>query len=368
MTQPTTQPTTEPRSAEVSRAVPQHRPLVTVIVPNYNYARVLPQCLAAIQAQTYTPLEILLVDDGSTDDSVRIAESMSVPVLRLPGNRGPAIARSTGAAHAGGEILFFVDSDVAPAPDAVANAVALLAADPRIGGIGGTYDPEPLLRDSRVEHYRALQHHYWSASTVGEVSFVWSPLFAMPAAVFAAVGPFNPRLRYTEELDYGERLTRTHTLWTTTAIRGRADHDRLGTLLRKVFQRCRYRVPLYARRRRFARGYERPTRVLGALAALLAVGTAALPLLLGPVWAVVPTGLLLGWLACDAGMYRFVRRRRGWAFTGFFTGLHLLVNLVIAGAVLAGAVQWLVSPAFRRYYDAPAAAAPVGPPGEPASG
>ncbi|MEN3359924.1 MAG: hypothetical protein V7637_3906 [Mycobacteriales bacterium] len=341
--------------------MPYDRPLVTVIVPNYNYGRVLPLCLAAVQAQTYAPLEILLVDDGSTDDSVRLAESMSVPVLRLPGNSGPATARSVGAAHARGEILFFVDSDVAPAPDAVANAVALLAADERIGGIGGTYDPRPLLRDTPVEHYRALQHHYWSASSVGEVSFVWSPLFAMPAAVFAETGPFNARLRYTEELEYGERLTRKYTLWTTTAIHGRADHDPLGTLLRKIFQRCRYRVPLYARRRRFARGYERPTRVLGALAALLAVLTVPLPVLLGPVWAAVPVALLVAWLACDAGMYRFVRRRRGWAFTAFFTALHLLVNLVIAAAVLTGATQWLLSPAFRHYYDTPAPLVPVGP-------
>jgi glycosyltransferase involved in cell wall biosynthesis len=335
------------------------RPLVTVIVPNYNYGRVLPLCLAAVLAQTYTPLEVVVVDDCSTDDSVRIAESMSVPVVSTPGNSGPAIARSTGAAWAHGEILFFVDSDVAPAPDAVANAVAVLSADPGMGGIGGTYDPEPLLRDTRVEHYRALQHHYWTASTAGEVSFVWSPLFAIRAAVFAEIGPFNPRLRYTEELEYGDRLTRHYTLWTTTAIHGRADHDELPTLLRKLFHRCRCRVPLYARRRRFARGYERPARVLGALAALLAVLTGPLPLLLGPAWAAVPAALLAAWLACDAGMYRFVRRRRGLAFTGFFAAVHLLVNLVVAGAAVAGVAQWLVSPRFRNSYGSPASAVPV---------
>jgi glycosyltransferase involved in cell wall biosynthesis len=106
-------------------------PLVSIIVPNYNYARTLRLCLRAIRAQTYEPLEVLVVDDCSTDNSAQIARSMGVRVVRTPHNAGVAAARNLGAEHAGGEILIFVDSDVAMNPDAVANAVALLAAEPR---------------------------------------------------------------------------------------------------------------------------------------------------------------------------------------------------------------------------------------------
>ncbi|MGV9778277.1 glycosyltransferase family 2 protein [Streptosporangium sp. NPDC003464] len=333
------------------------RPLVTVIVPNYNHARFLPLCLAALREQTHSPLEIMVVDDCSTDGSVSIAESMGVPVVRTPANGGSAVARNTGAARAAGEILFFVDSDVALAPDAVATAVALLEADPGLGAVCGIEDPEPLIRSTRTEDYRALQHHYWSIGSEGEVSFLWSAMFAIRADVFAETGPFNPLLRHTEEVDYGRRLSLRRTVVITSAVRGRMGHDReLGALLRKLFHRGRLRVPLYARRRRFARGYETASRAWASLAAAFAALTLPLPLLLGPAAAAVPALWLAVSLACDAGMYRYVFARRCPLFGLFFVGVHFLVNLVIIGGVAAGAAQWLVSRRFRGVYDVPAPA------------
>src|SRR5688500_13379200 len=129
-------------------------PLTTVIVPNYNHAKSLPLCLAAIARQTYTPLEVVVVDDRSTDDSVSIAKSLGFTVISTPENGGPAAARNLGATWAGGEILFFVDSDGALEPDAVATAVAMLTADPALGAVCGIEDPDPLVRDSAVEDYR----------------------------------------------------------------------------------------------------------------------------------------------------------------------------------------------------------------------
>jgi glycosyltransferase involved in cell wall biosynthesis len=329
-------------------------PLVTVVVPNYNHADSLPLCLRAIQQQTHPSIEVVVVDDCSTDGSPKVAASLGVTVVGTPTNSGAAVARNTGAAWANGEVLFFVDPDIALAPDAVANAVAILKADRGIGAVCGIEDPEPLVPASRVQDYRALQHHYWTVDSQGEVSFLWSAMFAIRADVFAEIGPFNPRLRYTEEVDYGHRLTQRYRLHATSAVHGRLDHDReLLLLLRKLFHRGRLRVPLYARKRRFAQGYETSSRAVAAAAALLGVAALPAPLLLGPAWAAAPALPLAVSLACDAGMYRFVLQRRPTPFALFFTGVHLLVNLVIAGAVIAGFLQWLVSARFRGLYDAP---------------
>jgi len=330
-------------------------PLTTVIVPNYNHASSLPHCLAAIKEQTYTPLEIVVVDDASTDDSVRIAESAGVTVIRNERNVGPSGTRNRGAEAARGEILFFVDSDGALAPDAVANAVALLEADPELGAVCGIDDAEPLINDSRVEEYRALQHHYWCVASQGEVSFLFSAIFAIRATVFKEIGPFNPSLRWTEEVDYGDRLARHYRMVSTSAVAGKLDHDhQLSPLLRKLFHRVRARIPLYARRKRFAQGYETPSRAYSSLAAALAVGTLPAALFLGPAWLAVPVLLLAGSLACDARMYRFVLSRRGPLFTLFFAGVHFLVNLTIVAGLLTGALQWLASGSFRGMYDDPA--------------
>lgn len=329
-------------------------PLTTVIVPNYNHASSLPLCLAAIRAQTYAPLEVVVVDDCSTDDSARIARECGATVISTPVNSGPAVTRNLGASWASGEILFFIDSDGALAPDAVAVAVAMLQADPRLGAVCGIEDPDPLVRDSLTEDYRTLQHHYWSAAAQGELSFVNSAMFAIRAHVFAEVGPFDVRLRHTEEVEYGHRLSARYTIRSTTAIHGRLDHDeRLYPLLRKLFHRGRLRVPLYATTRRFSRGYETPSRAVSAMTALAAVALAPLGLALGPAGLAPAALLLVVSLACDARMYLFVGARRSVPFALFFAGVHFLVKLVTATSVFVGGAQWLVSGRFRRMYASP---------------
>ncbi|GAA5049320.1 glycosyltransferase involved in cell wall biosynthesis [Thermocatellispora tengchongensis] len=326
-------------------------PLVSAIVPNHNYAASLELCLRALQNQTYRPVELIVVDDASTDDSVEVARRLGVRVVQTGRNAGVAAARNLGAAHARGEILVFADSDVAAYPDAVEVAVGMLAADPRLGAVCSIHDPEPLIRDSLVEEYRALQYHYWTASSEGSISFLFPALMAMRRSVFEEIGPFNTRLRETEEVDYGHRLTQRYDMVLTTAVRSRHDHDdKLGGLLRKLYRRGRARVPLYARRRRFARGFETSNRAGGSLAALAAVAT--LPAaLLGPAGAALPALALAVSILADLGMYRFVLRRRGPLFLLYYGAVHFVVNVTIAAGVAAGVARWSCSPRFRRLYD-----------------
>ncbi|HUJ05711.1 MAG TPA: bifunctional glycosyltransferase family 2 protein/CDP-glycerol:glycerophosphate glycerophosphotransferase [Streptosporangiaceae bacterium] len=106
--------------------------LVSVVVPFYNNADHLGQCLASIAAQSHAALEVIMVDDGSTDGSVDIARAQAAadPRFRLVGvtNGGPGWARNHGVAAATGEFLAFVDADDVLPPDAYATMLAVLAA------------------------------------------------------------------------------------------------------------------------------------------------------------------------------------------------------------------------------------------------
>ncbi|MFY1632107.1 glycosyltransferase family 2 protein [Solwaraspora sp. WMMB335] len=335
-------------------AVTAPRPLVSVIVPNYNYARALGLCLSALRAQTYPNLEIIVVDDRSTDDSVAVARSYGVRVVQTPANGGPSVARNLGASVANGEILFFVDSDVAAKPDAVANAVALLTERPEIGAVCGNYDPVPLIRDSLVEEYRCMQQSYWLIADEGRIHTMYTALLAMRAEVFAEIGPFNPKLRETENADYGFRLARKYEIWLTPTVRGVHDHDDdLRVLVRKVFTRTRLHIPMYAANPDFPGGLRSGPRAWGSVAALLVLCCAVLPLLLGPWWSVVPALPVAGYLACDWPMYRFVAVRRSPLFVVYFVAMHFFLNVVMAVAALTGFASWFGSRAFRRLYDKP---------------
>ena len=100
------------------------RALVSIIIPNYNYARYLRIAIDSALAQTYSPVEVIVVDDGSTDDSRAVIESYGdriTPIVKANGGHGSAL--NAGYAASRGEIVIFLDADDELMPDAVEQVV-----------------------------------------------------------------------------------------------------------------------------------------------------------------------------------------------------------------------------------------------------
>ncbi|RPF21207.1 glycosyltransferase family 2 protein [Myceligenerans xiligouense] len=327
-------------------AIARPAPRVSVVVPNYNYAGTLPLCLESVLAQTYPPHEVIVVDDASTDGSREVAARYSCRVIGLERNGGVSAARNRGVAESTGEIVFFVDSDVALAPDAVEQAVRELRADPSLGCVYGVVAPEPLVDDGVVERYRVLHAHHWQARSVGRVHTAIFMMAAMPRAVFDEVGPFDANLRDSEDVEYSERLAPRHAILLTDAISGRHDEvDRLGPLLAEQFRRAQLLVPVAAiEKHNKGRGLK-ANSPLGAgaawLAAVLLLGTALSP------WCAIAALFLAGAsIAADPGLYRSALRRRGPGFLAVFTLIHYLVQVTLITGAMAGAVRWVIDPSF----------------------
>lgn len=106
-------------------------PLVSVVIPAYNAAALIGETLDSVLAQTYPNLEVLVVDDGSTDDTPQVLDRYAdrIRVLRQA-NAGQAAARNCGAREARGELMAFLDSDDLWDPDKIARQVALLGRFP----------------------------------------------------------------------------------------------------------------------------------------------------------------------------------------------------------------------------------------------
>lgn len=109
-------------------------PLVSVVVPVYNGSRYLRQALDSALAQTYRPLEVVVVDDGSTDSSPEIIASYGSRVrsLRQP-NGGVALARNAGICAASGDWIAFLDQDDWWLPEKIEKQIALFDADATLG-------------------------------------------------------------------------------------------------------------------------------------------------------------------------------------------------------------------------------------------
>ena len=127
---------------------------VSAYIPCFNGARYLSQTITAIMRQTRPPDELLIIDDGSTDDSIAIAQQFPVRVIRHQQNSGLAAARNTALANAQFPLLAAFDVDAVPEPTWLAYLLEAFA-DDTVAGVGGRLIEH--FRDTPPDLWRALQ-------------------------------------------------------------------------------------------------------------------------------------------------------------------------------------------------------------------
>jgi GT2 family glycosyltransferase len=110
-------------------------PAVSVVIPNWNGAHLLPVCLDSVRAQTFRDLETVVVDDGSTDQSAALVQRNypEVRVLRLPQNVGFCRAANEGVRASRGEFLALINNDTELHPECVGELVAAMRGDAGLG-------------------------------------------------------------------------------------------------------------------------------------------------------------------------------------------------------------------------------------------
>jgi glycosyltransferase involved in cell wall biosynthesis len=122
------------------------KPKVSIIVPVYNCENTIEKCLLSLINQTYENKEIIVVDDGSTDNTSiilqRMTEKYNIRVIRLPKNSGAGAARNEGIKHATGDIIFVAEADAYYANNYIELCVKHLE-DPRVGTVIGALHAWP---------------------------------------------------------------------------------------------------------------------------------------------------------------------------------------------------------------------------------
>jgi glycosyltransferase involved in cell wall biosynthesis len=172
-------------------------PLISCIVPVYDGERYLGEALDSILGQSYRPLEIIVVDDGSTDGTARVIAGYGSMVRSLhQPNAGPGAARNLGLSVAGGEFVAFLDADDLWLPEKLALQMARFRARPELD-LCVTH-----LQNFWVPELREEEERYRGRRYAQPLPGYICPTLLARRSIFDAVGGFDPSLTTGEDNDW----------------------------------------------------------------------------------------------------------------------------------------------------------------------
>jgi GT2 family glycosyltransferase len=326
------------------------RPSLSVVVPVRNGGRDFERCLRRLRDSLLTDFELIVVDDGSTDDSAAIARAAGAIVVTISMPQGPAAARNLGAKAATAPLIFFLDADVAVHPQTIGRAMARFQADPGLAALFGSYDDVP---DSPgvVSQYRNLLHHFVHQNgpfvdDTRPVHTFWTGCGLIRRALFLEFGGFDPRLYprpAIEDIELGYRLTRAgHRIVLARDVL--ATHMKRWTLFEMVrtdiFRRG---VPWMLLIKRTGtvetdlnvKANQKASVALTGITLLTAVFSVVMP------WAAPGAGMgLAAIVALNRPLFAFLARRRGLGFALAALPLHLLYYCCCGISVVIATVHW----------------------------
>ncbi len=320
---------------------------ISVIIPVRDGGSDFRKCLQGITGAASPFTEIIVVADGDTDGSRRVAEEFGAKVLKIPEPQGPARARNVGAQAAQGDILFFLDADVVIHPDAVHQVQSAFENDPGLAALFGSYDDEPG-QNNFLSQYKNLFHHYIHQISREEASTFWSGCGAIRRKIFVELGGFDKSYGKpcVEDIELGYRLKQAGyriRLSKTLQVKHLKRWDMIGLLKSDFFDRALPWTRLILRDRGFINDLN--LRTSSRLSVMLTYGF--LLALVGGLWwpgffAVAGTiAVLLIILSMPA--YRFFFRKRGFWFMIGTVPWHGLYYFYCGLAFAIGSGQFFFS-------------------------
>jgi len=170
-------------------------PLVSVVIPLYNYAKYIAAGLDSVFAQTYSPIEVIVIDDGSTDNSANVVRAYSKVRYFYQKNQGVAVARNMGITQTTGEFIAFLDADDLWEPDKLKIQMQYMLENPEII-ITATKVLSFLEPDTRIPTW------FKSERELGETNGIVLSAVVVRSRIFSQIGDFSPSFCPSEDTEW----------------------------------------------------------------------------------------------------------------------------------------------------------------------
>lgn len=321
---------------------PPHQPLVSVIVPVLNGAPFIERCVASLRVQDYPRVEVIVVDDGSTDGTPNLIKP-PVRLLKTAGRLGAGAARNYGAQQAQGDVLMFTDADCIAPKTWVRRTIGVMEDRRVLCGGGGYCGPA---REVFMEQF-AFEELAWRRRHIGGYAqtLVSNNMFC-DKQLFLEKGGFPTvyRAATCEDMEFSWAMSREHPLWWD--VENGVYHDFTCTLsdyLRQQIRFARDSVFMLVTNTALIRGRTHHGRQLYLETLLMGLSGLFLALMQWKIalacWAGI--GVL------NAGFIGRLTRKRGMSFTGKAIGVVYLRDAAIIYGCVKGWIMLLLHKARK---------------------
>jgi len=291
---------------------------ISIIIPVYNSSLTLKECLDSIFESNFKNIEVIVVSDYSSDNSVEIAKKYNCKIIELNGNKGPAFARNKGAESAEGDILLFLDSDVIINKDSL-DLVSKKFDSQDVNAIQGIYSHEPNYKYIATQFYQSyLCYYVWPQSKKYATTLV-TACFGIRKKIFEELKGFDTKMKKAncEDEQFGYILIKKGykiLILRNLQIEHRVNYN-IAKFIQKRFAQDVDRIKFYLREKTYSNKIKQTNYskvIIGILVISLILLTGISNIFLGSkiIWYIFFI-LNLSYIFLHSGFLKFVKNTKG---------------------------------------------------------
>jgi glycosyltransferase involved in cell wall biosynthesis len=320
--------------------------MISIVIPTYNASRFMPGLMDSIFNQAVDNMEVVIVDDCSTDNTVEIAKKYPVRVIQMESNAGPAKARNTGVKEAEGDIIFFLDSDVIVLDGTISEVEDYFRNNPDAKCIIGICATEPLNRGFVPAYMAMFEYIHLIGQQYDRVSVFAPRCGAIKKDFFLEVGGYDENYRGAdvEDFELARRINKSDCIILNPKLLVRHQFADFRQALKIYFKRTVMWIHLFFREKQLDNaGPTSPSNGIAAVCAFLSFLSLIL-MPFAPDAAYLFLILIVIYLFSNVKWWSFMRREAGLPFAM----RALLLNYVLGIEIMISAMYGVLSYPFSR--------------------
>ena len=308
--------------------------MISIVIPTYNASGFMPGLLDSIFEQALDDMEVIIVDDCSTDNTVEIAGRYPVRILRMEKNGGPARARNRGVEAAQGDIIFFLDSDVIVLDNAIREVEDYFKNNPSAQCVIGICATEPLNKGFVPKYMAMFEHIHLLGAPDNKVSVFAPRCGAIKKEFFLKVGGYDESYigADVEDFELARRINKTESIFLNPKMLVKHQFANFRTALKIYFRRTVMWVHLFFREKKLDNAG--PTSPGNGIAAICAFFSFLLLFFLPFIGIAKHMFLFLiaVYLVSNIKWWNFMRKEAGLMFAlraillNYFLGIEIMIS------------------------------------------